>query len=118
MASVIATPPRAPTALELAAAVVSLAWPSHFWTGASGEVIRTPFAGTLSSPAARIPPCVSFLRAKGVAERGALSRFVEEAVQAHILEVAAEQAKAQNAELSQAEISDAIDAGLEWARRA
>jgi hypothetical protein len=58
-----------------------------------------------------------FLASQGRGRKGELSRFVEQAVQAHILEVAAEQAKEQNAQLSLDEISGAIDEALEWARR-
>lgn len=59
-----------------------------------------------------------FLAAQGRAHKGDLSRFVEEAVQARILEIEVEQAKAQNAALPQGAIDDAIDEALEWARRA
>jgi len=46
-----------------------------------------------------------------------MSRFVEEAVQARILELAAERAKRQNANVSPDAIANAIDEALEWARR-
>jgi hypothetical protein len=58
-----------------------------------------------------------FLVSQGHAEDAALSRFVEEAVQAHILEPAAESAKQQNAHRSDDEIGDAVDQALQWARR-
>lgn len=49
--------------------------------------------------------------------KGDLSRFIEEAVRAHILELSAEQAKASNAHLSEAELSAAVDDALHWARK-
>ncbi len=58
-----------------------------------------------------------FLASQGRGRKSGLSRFVEEAVQAHILELAAETAKQQNAQLSEIEIADAVDEALEWARR-
>jgi len=59
-----------------------------------------------------------FLASVGRGRKGELSRFVEEAVQARILELAAEQAKAQNAGVASGAIEDAIDEAVEWARRA
>jgi hypothetical protein len=53
-----------------------------------------------------------------VAAKGELSRFVEDAVRTRILELEAEQAKAENSVLPQAVIEDAIDEALEWTRRA
>ena len=50
--------------------------------------------------------------------KGELSRFVEEAVQARILELETEQAKRENAGVSSEAIDGAIDEALEWARRA
>ncbi|HCF2106088.1 TPA: methionine repressor-like protein, partial [Pseudomonas aeruginosa] len=49
--------------------------------------------------------------------KGDLSRFIEEAVRAHILELSAEQAKAANAHLSEAELTNAVDEALDWARK-
>ncbi|EPL2968011.1 ribbon-helix-helix domain-containing protein [Morganella morganii] len=43
-----------------------------------------------------------FLASQGGGRKGDLSRFIEEAVRAHILELSAEQAKAANAHLSEA----------------
>ena len=51
------------------------------------------------------------------AAAGDLSRFIEEAVRAHILELSAEQAKAANAHLSEAELTNAVDEALDWARK-
>jgi hypothetical protein len=59
-----------------------------------------------------------FLASQGRARKGELSRFVEEAVQARIVELEAEQAKGQNASVSPETIECAIDEALEWARRA
>ena len=59
-----------------------------------------------------------FLAGQGRGRKGELSRFVEEAVQARILELAAEDAKRENAHLAPDEIADAVDEALEWARRA
>ena len=53
---------------------------------------------------------------RGQARRGALSRFVEEAVQARILELEAEQAKARNARVPPEAIEAAVNEALEWAR--
>ena len=59
-----------------------------------------------------------FLASQGRARKGELSRFVEEAVHARILELEVQQAKQENARRSQQEIESAIDEALEWARRA
>lgn len=58
-----------------------------------------------------------FLASQGGGRKGDLSRFIEEAVQAHILELSAEQAKAANARLSEAELTAAVDEALQWARK-
>ena len=58
-----------------------------------------------------------FLAAQGGGRKGDLSRFIEEAVRAHILELSAEQAKAFNVHLSEAELTDAVDEALDWARK-
>ena len=57
-----------------------------------------------------------FLASQGGGRKGDLSRFIEEAVQAHILELTAEQAKAANAHLSETALSEAVDEALDWAR--
>jgi hypothetical protein len=59
-----------------------------------------------------------FLASQGRGRKGELSRFVEEAVRARILELTVEQAKAQNADVASDAIEDAIAEALEWARRA
>ena len=46
-----------------------------------------------------------------------LSRFVEEAVQAHILELSTAQAKTGNSSTPPEEIDNAVTEALNWARR-
>jgi hypothetical protein len=58
-----------------------------------------------------------FLASQGGGRKGDLSRFIEEAVQAHILELTAEQAKLANAELSEPELSAMVDEAVQWARK-
>jgi len=57
------------------------------------------------------------LAAEGRARKGELSRFVEDAVRVRILEAEAEAAKRANAGLTEAEVADAVDEALGWARR-
>jgi hypothetical protein len=54
---------------------------------------------------------------QGGGKKGDLSRFVEEAVRAHILELSAEQAKAANADVSEADLASMVDEALKWARK-
>lgn len=58
-----------------------------------------------------------YLASQGGGRKGDLSRFIEEAVRAHILELTAEQAKAANATISEAELSSLVDEALLWARQ-
>jgi hypothetical protein len=58
-----------------------------------------------------------FLASQGRGRKGELSRFVEDAVRTRILELEAEQAKAENSGLSPTTIEDAIDEALEWVRQ-
>ncbi|CBL45306.1 MAG TPA: ribbon-helix-helix domain-containing protein [Candidatus Kapabacteria bacterium] len=58
-----------------------------------------------------------FLASQGGGRKGDLSRFVEEAVRAHILELTAEQAKAANAEVNEDDLSAMVDEALNWARQ-
>ena len=53
-----------------------------------------------------------FLASQGGGRKGDVSRFIEEAVRAHILELSAEQAKAANAQLGEAEVTNAVDEAL------
>ena len=57
-----------------------------------------------------------FIAAQGGGRKGGLSRFIEEAVRAHLLEQAVEQAKAATAGMTEAELTDLIDEAVQWAR--
>ena len=57
-----------------------------------------------------------FLASQGGGRKGDLSRFIEEAVRAHILELTAEQAKAANANVNEADLTAMIEESLSWAR--
>lgn len=57
-----------------------------------------------------------FLAAKGGGRKGDLSRFIEEAVRAYLLERAADQAKTAAAGMSDAELTNLIDEAVQWAR--
>ena len=58
-----------------------------------------------------------FLASQGGGRKGDLSRFIEEAVRAHILELTAEQAKAANANVSESDLTSMVDEALRWARK-
>lgn len=58
-----------------------------------------------------------FLASQGGGRKGDLSRFIEEAVRAHILELTAEQAKAANANVSEADLTAMVDEALQSARK-
>lgn len=58
-----------------------------------------------------------FLASQGGGRKGDLSRFIEEAVRAHILELSAEQAKVANANVSEADLASMVDEALQWARK-
>jgi len=58
-----------------------------------------------------------FLASQGRGKKGDLSRFIEEAVQAHILELTAEQTKTINNNVSEADITSMVDEALTWARK-
>lgn len=57
-----------------------------------------------------------FIAAQGGGRKGDLSRFIEDAVRAYLLERAVEQAKTAAASLDEAELNDLIDEALQWAR--
>ena len=57
-----------------------------------------------------------YLAGQGGGRKGDLSRFIEEAVRAHILELSAEQAKAANADVNEADLTSIVAEALEWAR--
>ena len=58
-----------------------------------------------------------FLASQGRGKKGDLSQFIEDAVQAHILELTAEQAKTTNANVSETELASMVDEALDWARQ-
>jgi len=57
-----------------------------------------------------------FLVNQGGGRKGDLSRFVEEAVRTHILELTADQAKAANANINEQDLSAIVEEAIEWAR--
>ncbi|MEW5886871.1 MAG: ribbon-helix-helix domain-containing protein [Pseudomonadota bacterium] len=57
-----------------------------------------------------------FMAAQGRGRKSDLSRFIEEAVRAYLLERAVEQAKAAAAGVSESELDDLIDEAVQWAR--
>ena len=57
-----------------------------------------------------------FLASRGGGRKGDLSKFIEEAVRARILELTAEQAKAANANISESDLTNAVEEALQWAR--
>lgn len=57
-----------------------------------------------------------YLAGQGGGRKGDLSRFIEEAVRAHILELSAEQAKAANADVNEANLTSIVAEAVEWAR--
>ena len=57
-----------------------------------------------------------FLASQGDGRKGDLSRFIEQAVRAHILELTAEQAKSATAAIVEAELAILVDDALQWAR--
>lgn len=57
-----------------------------------------------------------FLADQGGGKKGDLSRFVEEAVRAHILELTAEYAKEANAEVSPNDLTAMVQEAVNWAR--
>ena len=58
----------------------------------------------------------TFLAARGGGRKGDLSRFIEEAVRAYLLERAVEQAKTAASGMGEAELNDLIDEAVQWAR--
>jgi hypothetical protein len=57
-----------------------------------------------------------FIAAQGGGRKGDLSRFIEEAVRAYLLERAVEQAKAASAHMSETELTELIEEAVHWAR--
>lgn len=58
-----------------------------------------------------------FLASQDGGRKGDLSRFIEEAVRAHILEMTAEQAKAANAHVSEEVLTAVVEEAIRWARK-
>lgn len=57
-----------------------------------------------------------FLSSQGGGRKGDLTRFIEEAVRAHILELTAEQVKTANAAVSEEDLTAMVDEAIQWAR--
>ena len=58
----------------------------------------------------------SYLASQDGGHKGGLSRFIEEAVRAHILELSAERAKAANANVAEADLTAVVAEAVQWAR--
>lgn len=58
-----------------------------------------------------------FLASQGGGRKGDLSRFIEEAVRAHILELTAEEAKAANESVSEDDLAAIVTEAVDWARQ-
>ena len=57
-----------------------------------------------------------YLAGQGGGRKGDLSRFIEQAVRSHILELSAEQAKAANVNISGADLAAIVAESVQWAR--
>ena len=57
-----------------------------------------------------------FIAAQGGGRKGDLSRFIEEAVRAYLLEQAAEQSKAAAADMAEEELDSLVEEAVRWAR--
>ena len=57
-----------------------------------------------------------FIAARDGGRKGDLSRFIEEAVRAYLLESAVDQAKTASADMNEIELNDLIDEAVQWAR--
>lgn len=57
-----------------------------------------------------------FLASQGGGRKGDLSRFIEQAVRTYIFERAAEEAKAANANVSEADLTSIVNEAVQWAR--
>jgi len=58
-----------------------------------------------------------FIAAQGGGRKGDLSRFIEEAVRSHILELTADQAKGANADVDEADLTAIVAEAVQWARK-
>ena len=57
-----------------------------------------------------------YLASQGGGRKGDLSRFIEEAVRSHILELTADQAKAANTDVNEADLTSMIEEAIQWPR--
>lgn len=57
-----------------------------------------------------------FIAAQGGGRKGDLSRFIEDAARAYLLERAVDQAKTAAAGMSETELTDLIEEAVRWAR--
>lgn len=57
-----------------------------------------------------------FLASQGGGRKGDLSRFIEQAVRTYIFERAVEDAKASNANVSEADLTAIVNEAVQWAR--
>jgi len=57
-----------------------------------------------------------FLASQGGGRKGDLSRFIEQAVRTYIFERAVEDAKAANADVSEADLTAIVNEAVQWAR--
>ena len=57
-----------------------------------------------------------FLASQGGGRKGDLSRFIEQAVRTYIFERAVEEAKAANANVSEADLTAIVNEAVQWAR--
>jgi hypothetical protein len=57
-----------------------------------------------------------FLASQGGGHKGDLSRFVEEAVRAHILELTADEIKSANKKIKEKKLKQIVEETLDWAR--
>ena len=57
-----------------------------------------------------------FIAARGGGRKGDLSRFIEEAVRAYLLESVVDQAKTASADMNETELNDLIDEAVQWVR--
>lgn len=58
-----------------------------------------------------------FLAGQGGGRKGDLSRFVEEAVRAHIFELTANTAKSANVKVKEADLSAIVEEAVDWVRK-
>lgn len=57
-----------------------------------------------------------FLANQGGGRKGDLSRFVEEAVRSHILDLSGDQAKVANIDVTEADLTAIVEESINWAR--